>query len=1117
MTASVEIRLTPMLVDEPGELELEALRHRDRGAVIYPTRALASWRAVNLIRDGQFPGIFGPFCSEFSGFALEILRESGIDPVLMDSRERRLLAWQCLETVLEVQGDLPEIRIQDTALPGVAAHLLDVITALKQAGIPPETFEERMATEKYATPVDRLVLEVYQRYQGQLVASGSCDIPGLYWLAEEVVRNRGDAALRGLRYLFLDGFEDFTPSQIRLLKELAPRLERMVIRAHYDTSSGRDREFLLQQRCLKALRGLETAGVRFQVIEESSPRLHSTGQWLAAWFGSRVPVDRAAESGRVTGLRNNTRLMPCVDVHDEADRIARNIRRQVLERGENPGDVAVAVPDIQESGWIFERAFERQEVPCARMFSRSMAESLAGGVALLLVRLMEGFDAMLALELVEHPLAGPAERRPDSQVREQLPELFRRLLPRVTWPYPEEALERHLAELSRVDGGTCPWESPARWFISWCQWLRQVRGMFPESADARTFVVALETVLRCLEAESLLSARAGGMDPDAAEAELAAGEILGETLARVYDVAAPDRQMTRETFVDLFRRILVETPWPGGTSRHGVLLGGMDLLRRPGIRRLYVAGMNEGLFPAVNGASVVYGPESLARVGRALGVTLEGPREKALRQSLLFLGALERDREAIVLSWRLQGPDGSEMFPGSFLEEIRFLAGKAGLDLDDGRVPVPGELPRDMETIPGVFHDAMTRAAVAGRGEAAERMWRRAAELAGPERTNLLHAARHGIEVERRRHDRLAPFDQYDGMLRGEDTRQWIAERFGPERVFSVTRLEQYLKCPYTFFVSEVLGVDERDVPLSGLEVRPTVRGSLAHEVLEWVFSDSTRYREPPGADTLFEVYRKCAERYRLELANLSPGLLEEELRYLAGKTARFLRKHLESCGDAEGETLGAGLEISFGRRVRNGEAPDPSAERFPVLRSTPQPLLLEWDGMRARIAGQIDRIDVLNPETRVCRIVDYKTGQVPAPAAIKQGSDVQLMLYARAMQQLFGWTCDAAWYVSVTDPDSATKLPERLRARKKDDPTYSMSDADLWAHGMERALETVKRAVIRLREGCFPPVTWNGEAEACVPSGRYQDFRIRAKALMGGWDTPGEEVEDGTENGEEE
>ena len=125
MASSVEIRLAAALKDDPGELEYEALQHRTSGALIYPTRALASWRAVRLAREGHYTGIFGAFFCEFSAFAHELLRTCGMDPLLVDSRERRLMVQNCLEETLRDAGETAGIQIRETGIAGLAFQLLD--------------------------------------------------------------------------------------------------------------------------------------------------------------------------------------------------------------------------------------------------------------------------------------------------------------------------------------------------------------------------------------------------------------------------------------------------------------------------------------------------------------------------------------------------------------------------------------------------------------------------------------------------------------------------------------------------------------------------------------------------------------------------------------------------------------------------------------------------------------------------------------------------------------------------------------------------------------------------------------------------------------------------------
>ncbi|HPU97483.1 MAG TPA: PD-(D/E)XK nuclease family protein, partial [Candidatus Hydrogenedentes bacterium] len=1111
-----EIRLAAALKDDPGELEYEALQHRTSGALIYPTRALASWRAVRLAREGHYTGIFGAFFCEFSAFAHELLRTCGMDPLLVDSRERRLMVQNCLEETLREAGETAGIQIRETGIAGLAFQLLDAITALKQAGIPPETFEERIGNDM---PVDRLVLEVYRRYQQKLVEAGACDVPGLYWLAEEQVRTRGEDALGEIRYLYLDGFEDFTPSQIRFLKAMVPYLERTVIRLHYDVRAERGGLFLLQQRCLESLRLLEAESVSVRVTEEKPNPPKTWGQWLASWFGSRVPPEEAEYDQRKASLKRNIRLLPSVDVYDEADRIARDVRLRVIEQGEDPGSVAVVVPDIQGCGWIFQRAFKRQEVPVSSRYAPMLSESLAGSLVCLLARVLEAFDAAVALELSEHPLIARADQCPEAKARERFPEMLRRMLPRFALEYPETYLES-LLEKGCLEEPRERWAEVISCFVGWCKWLRNLLAEIPETGTVRRYVEKLEEVLSRMGINSSLLGQLVGGDSGSAEAELSAWDLLEEVLAELFDVSDPGRTIRREAFAGLVFRAVRETPWPQPSGAWGILLGGTDLLRKPGVKRLYVAGMNEGIFPAVSGGDAVYSAESLARLSNRLGVTLDGPREKGLRQSLMLIGALERDREDVALSWRLQGPDGGEMFPGSFLEEIRYLLGEK----EDGNAvfPVPGELPEELKGRPGVFHDALTvAAALAGDPISSEKAWQQAETLADPAQLRCLQAIRHGLDVERRRHDRNQPFDRYDGVLAGSDTRAWLARKYGPERRFSVSRLEQYLKCPYTFFVSDVLGVDELDQPAGTLEMSPMVRGSLIHDVLQQVFKQPEQLEQFTQKECLLELYRARAAGYRTRLNNLTPAALDRELCYLADKTARFLQDHASKYGKDPGEQLGAGLEVAFGHESRGPSAEQLKSspgEELSVFRSVGDPLAVEKDGVFLRFAGRIDRIDILNRQQKICRLVDYKAGQIPASKAVKQGVDVQLTLYALAVRELFGWHCEKAVYLSVTDrKHRCRKIPDTFKEyKKKDHPTHGMSPEELWNLAFERAQDAAARAVTGIRTGVFVPVTWDGLAAGCVPSGRYQQFRVQSKARIMGLDVSAEEDETAEDESEQ-
>src|SRR6202166_1862744 len=57
-----------------------------------------------------------------------------------------------------------------------------------------------------------------------------------------------------------------------------------------------------------------------------------------------------------------------------------------------------------------------------------------------------------------------------------------------------------------------------------------------------------------------------------------------------------------------------------------------------------------------------------------------------------------------------------------------------------------------------------------------------------------------------------------------------LRQLFGPEKVFSPTALEDYVTCPFRFFLKNVLRLEPLEEPKEGIEV--TRRGQAFHRAL---------------------------------------------------------------------------------------------------------------------------------------------------------------------------------------------------------------------------------------------------------------------------------------------
>lgn len=268
----------------------------------------------------------------------------------------------------------------------------------------------------------------------------------------------------------------------------------------------------------------------------------------------------------------------------------------------------------------------------------------------------------------------------------------------------------------------------------------------------------------------------------------------------------------------------------------------------------------------------------------------------------------------------------------------------------------------------------------------------------------------HVIAVEKSReetHEHLA----YEGVLTAEMLSPQSRKRLEKRRrwTYSVTELETYAKCPFQYFVSEVLKFRaEEDDPEDELSNRE--KGSLLHEVL-FEFYDNRR--EDPPIKQCFEAAKrqldgilnaKSEERRNRRTENL---IGDDNLFWKADieKLRVALHKWLEAERTCDVSVTPSYFEVSFGQKRE---------PRDPKLSCT-TPIRIG----NVNMTGKIDRIDIGNSAFDV---IDYKTGSstVRMPE-ILSGRSLQLPIYLQIAKQLLD-------NHGITDLEAASGLYHKIR-----------------------------------------------------------------------------------------
>ena len=268
----------------------------------------------------------------------------------------------------------------------------------------------------------------------------------------------------------------------------------------------------------------------------------------------------------------------------------------------------------------------------------------------------------------------------------------------------------------------------------------------------------------------------------------------------------------------------------------------------------------------------------------------------------------------------------------------------------------------------------------------------------------------HVIAVEKSReetHECLA----YEGVLRAanfSDGSQNRLQRFH-NKPYSVTELETYAKCPFQYFVSEVLKfraeADDAEDELSNRE-----KGSLLHEVL---FEFYNNRREDPPIEQCFEAAKrqldgildtKSEERRNQRAENL---IGDDNLFWETDieKLRVALHKWLEAERTCDLSVTPSYFEVSFGQER------EPRDSKL----SCTTPIRIG----NVRMTGKIDRIDIGNSAFNV---IDYKTGSstVRMPE-ILSGRSLQLPIYLQIAKKLLDNN-------GITDLEAASGLYHKIR-----------------------------------------------------------------------------------------
>ena len=244
--------------------------------------------------------------------------------------------------------------------------------------------------------------------------------------------------------------------------------------------------------------------------------------------------------------------------------------------------------------------------------------------------------------------------------------------------------------------------------------------------------------------------------------------------------------------------------------------------------------------------------------------------------------------------------------------------------------------------------------------------------------------------------------------LRTPDARAWAERRDRRSRArrerepgwtgahrapaYSLSALERYQDCPFKFFASDVLRLEE--VPEDESTLSPRARGRFIHEVFQRFFEAwDARGGVSITSDSLDDARALMAEIAEPLLARLPPADAALERTRLFGSAI----------------SIGS-VDVVFEREVSSDAR---VASRRLEHRLEGEFGLGDPNGRRVALRGVADRIDLL--EGNRLRVIDYKTGSAPNPRRALQVPIYALSAQEREAGGADRWAIDEAAYIAFS------------------------------------------------------------------------------------------------------
>ena len=411
-----------------------------------------------------------------------------------------------------------------------------------------------------------------------------------------------------------------------------------------------------------------------------------------------------------------------------------------------------------------------------------------------------------------------------------------------------------------------------------------------------------------------------------------------------------------------------------------VILGDTERSRSHKIKALFVVGINDGVFPAAS-REEGYLNDSDREILKAQGMEIAKTGEELLyEEEFNVYRTLSLPEEKLYLSYDSSDREGKSLRPSTLIKKIKRIYPNLveDSDLEGSKVVIANENV--------AFEEALK----------AYRKFLDGEELSVEEEKLILY-----FYKAKNEEFKLAIDGSNYSNLPDRISKENIQSLYGKTLKTSISKLETYRRCPFSFHLTYGLGLKEKDE----LKMEAVDTGSFMHEVIDNFFK---------VLDENGENVKEITDERIEEICNkIIEDLLEESKYYTFSSTAKFklLTRRLKKV------VLKSIEYIVYTLRNSDFEVLGHEIEFNNLSEFKPIQMSL-FDDNRLEIIGKIDRVDVgLVNNKQYVRVIDYKSSVKKMDLnQIASGLQIQLITYLDALTEQKDYEASGLLYLGMVD-----------------------------------------------------------------------------------------------------